>query len=111
MHTTEVLSMFPACLLLLCCCQALRKSFLALFTRKALSMYVQQQDKVIREHIAAWMEQQEACPGPVEVRDMVRDMNAATSQRVFVGEWVRKYYRTKCRLFVIVPGLWLAAAL
>jgi hypothetical protein len=29
--------------------QALRKSFLALFTRKALSMYVQQQDGIIRE--------------------------------------------------------------
>jgi hypothetical protein len=30
---------------------------------------------------------QEAQPGqPMEVRDMVRDMNCATSQRVFIGE-------------------------
>eukprot|EP00879_Flechtneria_rotunda_P008606 GHRR01009018.1.p1 GENE.GHRR01009018.1~~GHRR01009018.1.p1 ORF type:complete len:552 (+),score=155.86 GHRR01009018.1:234-1889(+) len=68
--------------------KALRKSFLALFTRKALSMYVQQQDGIIRQHIAAWMEAQEANPGPVEVRDMVRDMNANTSQRVFVGPYL-----------------------
>jgi cytochrome P450 len=35
--------------------QALRKSFLALFTRRALSMYVEQQDRVIREFIDKWM--------------------------------------------------------
>lgn len=29
--------------------QALRKSFLALFTRKALSMYIVQQDGIIRK--------------------------------------------------------------
>lgn len=30
---------------------------------------------------------QDAQPGqPMEVRDMVRDMNCATSQRVFIGE-------------------------
>lgn len=67
--------------------QALRRSFLALFTRKALSMYVQQQDGIIRQHLAGWMEGQAAAPGPREVRNLVRDMNANTSQRVFVGEW------------------------
>jgi hypothetical protein len=33
---------------------------------------------------------QDAQPGqPMEVRDMVRDMNCATSQRVFIGERAR----------------------
>lgn len=67
--------------------QLLRKSFLALFTRKALSMYVQQQDGIIRQHLAAWLEVQAAGGGAaMEVRNLVRDMNANTSQRVFIGE-------------------------
>uniref|UniRef100_A0A383WDD1 sterol 22-desaturase n=1 Tax=Tetradesmus obliquus TaxID=3088 RepID=A0A383WDD1_TETOB len=69
--------------------KALRKSFLALFTRRALSMYVEQQDRVIREWLDKWMTAQDAQPGqPMEVRDMVRDMNCATSQRVFIGPYL-----------------------
>lgn len=62
--------------------KALRKSFLALFTRKALSIYVQKQDVIIREHLEEWMKS----PEPRELRLAVRDMNAETSQEVFVGE-------------------------
>ena len=37
--------------------QAIRKSFLSLFTRKALNTYVQCQDGVIRRHIGEWLAQ------------------------------------------------------
>ena len=37
--------------------QAIRKSFLSLFTRKALNTYVQCQDGVIRDHVNAWLSQ------------------------------------------------------
>jgi hypothetical protein len=63
--------------------KALRKSFLALFTRKALGLYIEKQDAVIREHLALWMED----PGAQEMRLKVWAMNAETSQSVFVGEW------------------------
>lgn len=36
--------------------KALRKSFLALFTRKALGVYVLKQDGIIRDHFAQWMQ-------------------------------------------------------
>eukprot|EP00877_Chromochloris_zofingiensis_P010637 jgi/Chrzof1/5827/Cz16g17100.t1 len=64
--------------------KALRKSFLALFTRKALSIYVQKQDVIIREHLEEWMKS----PEPRELRLAVRDMNAETSQEVFVGPYL-----------------------
>lgn len=35
--------------------QAIRRSFLALFTKKALATYVQLQDGVIRRHLADWI--------------------------------------------------------
>ena len=34
--------------------QAIRKSFLALFTKKALATYVEIQDAVIRKHMSDW---------------------------------------------------------
>ncbi len=37
--------------------QAIRKSFLSLFTRKALNTYIQCQDGVIRRHISEWLAQ------------------------------------------------------
>ena len=35
--------------------KAIRKSFLALFTRKALGTYVELQDGIVRCHIAQWL--------------------------------------------------------
>ena len=35
--------------------KAIRKSFLALFTRKALGTYVELQDGIVRRHIAQWL--------------------------------------------------------
>lgn len=64
--------------------KALRKSFLSLFTRRALGVYVAKQDQIIRQHIREWME----IPGPIEIRPFIRDMNAYTSQEVFVGPYL-----------------------
>ena len=36
--------------------KAIRKSFLALFTRKALGTYVELQDGIVRRHIAQWLQ-------------------------------------------------------
>ena len=46
-------TIFVSCVL----AQAIRKSFLSLFTRKALNTYVQCQDGVIRDHVGAWLSQ------------------------------------------------------
>eukprot|EP00887_Chlorella_sp_A99_P004786 scaffold4.g4786.t1 len=62
----------------------IRKSFLSLFTRKALSTYVELQDVIIQQHIAEWLQ----LPGEFEIRSFVRDMNAQTSQDVFVGPYI-----------------------
>ena len=50
-------------------------------------MYVNQQDGIIRQNLATWLEAAATHPGqPLEMRGLVRDMNASTSQQVFVGE-------------------------
>ncbi len=49
--------------------KAIRKSFLSLFTRKALGTYVEIQDGIIRSHIAQWLQD---LHGEVEIRNHVR---------------------------------------
>lgn len=48
--------------------KAIRKSFLSLFTRKALSMYVELQDGIIRRQIHGWLDR----PGEREIRTDIR---------------------------------------
>ena len=65
--------------------KAMRKSFMPLFTRKAISKYIGIQDKLIREHIQKWL----ALGKPdVEVRTLVRDLNLEASQTVLVGPYI-----------------------
>ncbi len=66
--------------------KALRRSFLALFTRKALSTYVQLQDGIIRRHVAEWLAEHGG--REVELRPLLRRLNLATSQEVFVGPYL-----------------------
>eukprot|EP01025_Chloroclados_australasicus_P004916 TRINITY_DN11346_c0_g1_i2.p1 TRINITY_DN11346_c0_g1~~TRINITY_DN11346_c0_g1_i2.p1 ORF type:complete len:538 (-),score=42.28 TRINITY_DN11346_c0_g1_i2:444-2057(-) len=66
--------------------KAIRKSFLALFTRKALAKYIEIQDKVIWKHLRFWMEEYDGKPR--EMRNFIRDMNAETSQEVFAGPYL-----------------------
>ena len=49
--------------------KAIRKSFLALFTRKALGTYVELQDALVRRHIAQWLHS-DACER--EIRPFIR---------------------------------------
>ena len=48
--------------------KAIRKSFLSLFTRKALATYVELQDGIIREHLKEW----QRVEGEREIRLFVR---------------------------------------
>lgn len=64
--------------------KAIRKSFLSLFTRKALATYVELQDGIIREHLNEWQQ----IEGEREIRLFVRDLNVATSRSVFAGPYV-----------------------
>lgn len=66
--------------------KALRKSFLSLFTRKALSVYIQLQDGIIRRHLADWLKNHEG--KEFEIRECVRDLNQMTSQEVFIGPYL-----------------------
>ncbi|GAX72950.1 hypothetical protein CEUSTIGMA_g405.t1 [Chlamydomonas eustigma] len=65
--------------------KALRKSFIALFTRKALGVYVRKQDQIIQDHIKSWMEDGNTTK---EMRPFIRDLNAFTSQEVFAGPYL-----------------------
>eukprot|EP00199_Chlamydomonas_sp_CCMP681_P000355 CAMPEP_0119116630 /NCGR_PEP_ID=MMETSP1180-20130426/52392_1 /TAXON_ID=3052 ORGANISM="Chlamydomonas cf sp, Strain CCMP681" /NCGR_SAMPLE_ID=MMETSP1180 /ASSEMBLY_ACC=CAM_ASM_000741 /LENGTH=544 /DNA_ID=CAMNT_0007105803 /DNA_START=25 /DNA_END=1659 /DNA_ORIENTATION=+ len=70
----------------------IRKSFLALFTRKALAMYVMKQDQIICDHLGKWLDSlgstDSAQGKTTEVRTLVRDLNAWTSQEVFAGPYL-----------------------
>lgn len=66
--------------------KAIRKSFLSLFTRKALGVYVKLQDGIIRRHIATWLKEHEGVE--FEIRDYLRNLNLMTSQEVFVGPYL-----------------------
>mmetsp|Transcript_6661 Transcript_6661/g.19183 ORF Transcript_6661/g.19183 Transcript_6661/m.19183 type:complete len:518 (+) Transcript_6661:369-1922(+) len=66
--------------------KAIRRSFLALFTKKALATYVQLQDGIIRRHLADWMWNHEG--KEFDIKHAIRDMNAATSQGVFAGPYL-----------------------
>ena len=57
--------------------QAIRKSFLSLFTRKALNTYVECQDGVIRRHISAWLAEHSG--RELDVKRIVRHLGCAWS--------------------------------
>jgi cytochrome P450 family 710 subfamily A protein len=56
----------------------LRQSFLTLFTRKALNVYLGIQEGIIRRSIDEWL----AAGTETDIRFNVRDMNVETSQMV-----------------------------
>ena len=83
--------------------KALRASFLPLFTKRALGMYLPLQQRVIERHLSRWVElssERASAAGAksgrggaadggdelyIEARELCRDMNLETSQRVFLG--------------------------
>ncbi|KAA8495112.1 Cytochrome P450 [Porphyridium purpureum] len=66
--------------------KALRKSFVSLFTRKALSVYLKIQQECIRDTLKKMIASNGA---EFELRPFVRDLNLRTSQYVFVGKYIR----------------------
>jgi cytochrome P450 family 710 subfamily A protein len=62
----------------------LRSSFLDLFTRKALTVYVQAQDRIVR----TWLATLKDSSSPQEMRDVMRMANLETSQTVFAGPYL-----------------------
>eukprot|EP01098_Paradermamoeba_levis_P004882 TRINITY_DN207_c0_g1_i1.p1 TRINITY_DN207_c0_g1~~TRINITY_DN207_c0_g1_i1.p1 ORF type:complete len:579 (-),score=227.01 TRINITY_DN207_c0_g1_i1:133-1869(-) len=62
----------------------LRKTLLPLFTKRAMGVYVDLQEKKIREHLSKW----EKLDQTTEIRLFVRDLNVETSQSVFVGPYL-----------------------
>jgi len=65
-----------------------RRSLNLLFTRKALGMYFNIMDSVIRKHIKGWLADAMADPTPRSMMRTVRDINVETSLRVFCGSYL-----------------------
>ena len=62
--------------------KALRKMLLPLFTRQALGVYLEIQEKTIRQHIGQWLAECESSKEFLEMRPRIRDMNVQTSYQV-----------------------------
>lgn len=71
----------------------LRRRLAPNFTFKALGTYVGIQERIIREHIASWIETAKHTTEPFKMRLLVRDMNLATSQATFVGPYMSQETR------------------
>ncbi|KAG8864896.1 RNA polymerase C-22 sterol desaturase [Tulasnella sp. 330] len=63
-----------------------RRGLNALFTRKAIAIYLGIQDKIMREHFAQWLASQNG--DHEDIMAKVRDLNMDTSLRVFCGEHI-----------------------
>lgn len=67
----------------------LRRRLAPLFTLKALGVYVEIQERTIRQHIDRWIETARQTGGaPIQLRNLCRDLNLETSQNVFVGPYL-----------------------
>lgn len=61
-----------------------------LFTRKALAIYLEMQDRIAREHYAEWLADAAKDPRPKTIMHTVRHMNMHTSLRVFCGNHIAR---------------------
>lgn len=75
--------------------KAIRKSFLSLFTRKALSTYVQLQDGIIRRTIRQWLE------NPNE-----RDISAEIRQAFWQCSPKAIFFHSICSVGRMNPAMW-----
>ncbi|BBM96761.1 sterol 22-desaturase [Marchantia polymorpha subsp. ruderalis] len=71
----------------------LRRRLAPNFTYKALGVYVSIQERMIRKHIAQWLEMHKA--GPMTMRLLLRDLNLETSQATFVGPYLDEAARVQ----------------
>ena len=65
---------------------AMRRSFIKLFSRKSVSMYLTIQDKVAREYMQKWNNR---AGEELDLRDHLREFNAKSSQSAFVGPFLK----------------------
>lgn len=65
---------------------AIRRSFIKLFTRKAISVYLGIQDEVARSCIQTWLKR---AGEEFDLRDSLREFNAKSSHTVFVGPYLK----------------------
>lgn len=65
---------------------ALRRSLLPLFTKRALSTYLELQERKIYEHLNKWVEFTKDGAKPIRIG--ARDLNIETSMEVFVGPYI-----------------------
>jgi len=70
----------------------LRKQLLPLFTKRALSVYLPIQERIIRAHLKEWIS---LCEGKdvTQLRPLCRNLNIETSTTVFVGPYMSKATR------------------
>ncbi|KAG6518657.1 cytochrome P450 710A11-like [Zingiber officinale] len=66
----------------------LRRRIAPNFTPRALSTYVDIQQRVIAAHISRWLALATASPEPIPLRLLCRDLNLETSQTVFAGPYL-----------------------
>lgn len=70
----------------------IRHQLVPLFTRRALSIYIPIQERIMKDHMKKWL--LEFCkdnqPTQLEMRFRVRDMNIETSTTVFLGDYLTK---------------------
>jgi cytochrome P450 family 710 subfamily A protein len=66
----------------------LKASLLPLFTLRALTTYLDIQQKHIRESLQSWVELSKVSGKPLEMRPLIYDLNTNTSLSVFVGPYL-----------------------
>mmetsp|Transcript_21828 Transcript_21828/g.88897 ORF Transcript_21828/g.88897 Transcript_21828/m.88897 type:complete len:127 (-) Transcript_21828:1415-1795(-) len=66
--------------------KALRRSFLPLFSRKAMNTYLPIQEATSRETIKEWMETVQG--EEVDIRHLIRPLTLKVSQRLLVGNYL-----------------------
>ncbi|KAK0198993.1 cytochrome P450 [Armillaria mellea] len=68
-----------------------RRSLNALFTRKAIGMYVAIQDVITRQHFKDWLAEAAKDPSPKPIMMTARHLNMDTSLRVFCGNYIPEH--------------------
>ncbi|KAK0455908.1 cytochrome P450 [Armillaria borealis] len=68
-----------------------RRSLNALFTRKAIGMYVAIQDVITRQHFKEWLAEAAKDPSPKPIMMTARHLNMDTSLRVFCGNYIPEH--------------------
>ncbi|KJA25773.1 hypothetical protein HYPSUDRAFT_37243 [Hypholoma sublateritium FD-334 SS-4] len=65
-----------------------RRGLNALFTRKALGIYIDIQESICRKHLSRWLATTEKTPAPIPIMMIARHLNMETSLGVFCGPYI-----------------------